>query len=197
MRKLLVICGPTACGKTSLALGLAKKFGGEVVSADSRQVYKGMDIGTGKDLPKNSKFEIRNSKLGGSYIVAGVPIWGYDIADSKKGFNVAQYTKITRTIIENIFVRGKLPILVGGTGLYIKGAVDGIATAEVRPNVKLRKSLFEKSPEELFEILAQVDAIKAGSLNSSDRRNPRRLIRAIEVALNKTKIKSLIKHLIH
>ena len=184
MRKLLVICGPTATGKSSLAISLAKKIGGEIVSADSRQIYKGMDIGTGKELPSDSK-----PRRQGYYEISGVRVWGYDIADAKKGFSVAQYIKIARTIIENIWAHGSLPILVGGTGLYIKGVVDGIATAEVRPNVKLRKSLSEKTPDELFEILAQVDAVKAGSLNTSDRQNPRRLLRAIEVALNKSKIK--------
>ena len=184
MRKLLVVCGPTATGKSSLAIFLAKKFKAEIVSADSRQVYKGMDIGTGKELPVGSKLWKE-----GYYKIDGVRVWGYDIADAKKGFSVAQYIKFTRTIIENILNRGKLPILVGGTGLYIKGIVDGIATAQFRPNPKLRKSFSEKTPEELFEILAQVDALKAGSLNSSDRKNPRRLIRAIEVALNKPKLK--------
>jgi len=189
MKKLLIVCGPTATGKSLLALKLAKKFGGEVVSADSRQIYRGMDIGTGKELPVNSKLKIQNLKLGGYYKIDGVRIWGYDIADAKKGFSVAQYIKIAWEIIDNILARGKLPILVGGTGLYIKGVVDGIATAQVPPNLKLRKSLSEKNSEELFEILAQVDAMKAGSLNTSDRKNPRRLIRAIEVALNKSKIK--------
>jgi len=184
MKKLLIVCGPTATGKTSLALTIAKKFDGELISCDSRQVYKRMDIGTGKGLPANS----RPSKEG-CYEIGGTKIWGYDIADPKKGFSVAQYIKFARTKIENIWAEGKLPFLVGGTGLYIKGVVDGIATAEVRPNIKLRKSLIEKSPEELFEILAQLDAAKAGSLNTSDRKNPRRLIRAIEVALNKSKVK--------
>jgi len=183
MKKLLVVCGPTATGKTSLAIALAKKFNGEVISADSRQVYKGMNIGTGKDLPKNSKLEIKNSKLGGSYKVDGVSIRGYDIADPKKGFSVGQYIKIARTIIGNIWARGRLPILVGGTGLYIKGVVNGIPTAHIRPNIKLRKSLANNTKEELFETLATIDPLKAASLNSSDRQNPRRLIRAIEVGL--------------
>lgn len=183
MKRLLVICGPTATGKTSLAISLAKKFNGEIISADSRQVYKGMNIGTGKDLPKNSKLEIRNSKLGGSYKVAGVSIWGYDIADPKKGFSVGQYIKIARMVVENIWARGRLPILMGGTGLYIKGVVDGIPTANIRPNIKLRKSLAEKNTDELFETLATIDPLKAASLNQSDRQNPRRLIRAIEVGL--------------
>lgn len=164
MNKLLVICGPTATGKTSLALHLAKELDGELVSADSRQVYKGMDIGTGKDLPK------------------GVKIWGYDLISPKKEFSVAQYVKEAKAIIDSIWKRGKLPILVGGTGLYIKSVVDGIPTISVPKNKSLRRSLEKRSAKELFETLAQIDAIKAASMNYSDKRNPRRLIRAIEIA---------------
>src|SRR3972149_12030787 len=112
MQRLLVICGETATGKTSLAVSLAKKFNGELVSADSRQVYKGMDVGTGKDLPADSKLLIKNIKLGGCYRVDGIPIWGYDLTEATRDFSVALYTKIVRVIIHDIFARGKLPILV-------------------------------------------------------------------------------------
>lgn len=200
MKKLLVICGPTATGKTNLALRLAssigrsssgrKKFKGELVSADSRQVYVGMDIGTGKDLPKNSKFQkSKTPSIGGFYEVDGVKIWGYDLVDPKEGFSVAQYLKIAEKMIEDIWKREKLPILVGGTGLYIKGVVDGIATVTIPRNVVLRKYLEEKNAKELFEMLATLDPIKAGSMNLSDRKNPRRLIRAIEIADRKIKSK--------
>lgn len=185
--KLLVICGPTATGKTALGIYLAKKFEGELVSADSRQVYKGMDIGTGKDLPGNSKLEIRNSKLGGSYKVAGVPIWGYDLISPKEEFSVARYIKIAGKIIKDIWERDKLPILAGGTGLYIKGVVDGIPTAFIPKNIALRESLGKRGVRELFEILAEMDAVKAASLNISDKKNPRRLVRAIEIASSKLK----------
>ncbi len=187
MKKLLVICGPTATGKTFLAVRLAKRFKGEIISADSRQVYKGMDIGTGKDLTEGAELKVQNEKSPGYYAVNGTKIWGYDITDPKKGFSVGQYIKIARVVIDNIWAWRKLPILVGGTGLYIKGAVDGIPTAGVKPNLNLRKSLEGKTTEELFEILATSDAVKAASLNSSDRKNPRRLIRAIEVALQNSK----------
>ncbi len=163
MKKLLVICGPTATGKTALAIKLAKKFDGEIVSADSRQVYKGMDIGMGKEW-------------------GDVPIHGYDLVDPRREFSVSKYLKFARKILKDIWRRGKLPILVGGTGLYIKGVVDGIPTVEVPRNNELRKRLEEKSADELFESLSQLDAVRAGSMNSSDRKNPRRLVRAIEVA---------------
>lgn len=177
MDKLLVICGQTGTGKTSLAFYLADIFDGELVSADSRQVYKKLDIGTGKDLLKDSKYDRR-----GFYDVGGIRIWGYDLVDPRRAFSVGRYLRFARRAIKDILKREKLPILVGGTGLYIKGVVDGIATAFVPRNDILRKNLEEKDLNELFEILAQLDPIKAGSMNSSDRLNPRRLARAIEIA---------------
>lgn len=191
MKKLLVICGPTATGKTKLALFIAKKFSGELVSADSRQVYKDMDIGTGKDLPVDSKFINSDIKLKGKsigyYTEGTVRIWGYDLVKPQEGFSVAQYIDVTRKIIKDIWGRSKLPILVGGTGLYIKGLIDGISTAGVAQDISLRKTLRKKSAKELFEILASLDPIRSATLNLSDRNNPRRLIRAIEIAKGKTK----------
>ncbi|MBN1168773.1 tRNA (adenosine(37)-N6)-dimethylallyltransferase MiaA [Candidatus Woesebacteria bacterium] len=189
MNKLLVICGPTATGKTSLAFGLAEKCDGELVSADSRQVYKGMDIGTGKDLPVNAKFKYQNTKLGGYYEIGEERVWGYDLVGPTESFNVADYIKASRAIIENIWERGKLPILVGGTGLYIKGVVDGIGTSGIGKDDKLRRKLSGKSPKELYDLLTRFDLVRARSLNESDRNNPRRLIRAIEIAKSKSKKK--------
>jgi tRNA dimethylallyltransferase len=183
MNKLLVVCGPTSTGKTTLAIELAKKFNGELISADSRQVYKGMDIGTGKDLPKGSKIKLPWFQKYGYYEISGAKIWGYDIADPRHEFNVGQYIKFAERIISDIRKRGKLPILVGGTGLYMKGVIDGIPTASIPKNNLLRKTLERSTPEELFEKLAQMDSLKAGQMNASDKKNPRRLIRAIEVAM--------------
>ncbi len=183
MNKLLVICGPTSTGKTTLAVDLAKKFNGELISADSRQVYKGMDIGTGKDLPKGAKIKLPWFQKYGYYELNGVKIWGYDLADPRHEFNVAQYIKFAERLISDISKRGKTPILVGGTGLYIKAVIDGISTASIPKNNLLRKNLEKVPPEELFEKLAQMDSLKAGQMNASDKKNPRRLIRAIEVAM--------------
>lgn len=189
-KKLLVICGPTATGKTTLGLSLAKALTfnkergrplGELVSADSRQVYKGMDIGTGKDISRGADFR-KVRFLSGYYLINGVRIWGYDLVSPKKDFSVAQYYRIIKKVINNIWKRGGLPILVGGTGLYIKAVVDGIPTAFVPKNKRLRMHLADKSVSELFEILAKLDAVKVASLNLSDRYNPRRLVRAIEIA---------------
>jgi tRNA dimethylallyltransferase len=180
--KLLVVCGPTSTGKTGLAISLAKKFNGEVVSADSRQVYRNMDIGTGKDLPKGSKLKYPWFKKYGYYEINGVKVWGYDLADPRHEFNVAQYIKFAERIISDILKRGRLPILTGGTGLYIKAVIDGIPTAEIPKNNPLRKNLENRTADQLFEMLAQIDSIRAGEMNFSDKKNPRRLVRAIEVA---------------
>ena len=179
--KLLVICGPTATGKTSAALKIAKKINGELISADSRQVYKGMDIGTGKDIPKGAKYR-SHAKFGGYYDADGIKIWGYDLVSPKKEYSVAEYSVVVRKIIKDVWKRKKTAIIVGGTGFYINAVVDGIDTAGIPKNESLRKSLEKLNIDELFEKLALLDSIKAASLNTSDKKNPRRLVRAIEVA---------------
>lgn len=165
MQKILVICGPTATGKTSLGFKLAKKYNGEIISADSRQVYKYMDIGTGKEWDNEVK------------------IWGYDLADPKENYSVSDYFKTMKDAIEDIWSRGKMPIIVGGTGFYIKSLIDGIQTVDIPKNNDLRESLEKLSVDELFDKLGVLDSSKAASLNSSDSKNSRRLIRAIEVAV--------------
>ena len=183
MKKLLVICGATATGKTSLGISLAKKYRGEIISGDSRQVYQKMDIGTGKDIPKGAKYKLNNRRTGGYYEISGIRIWGYDLVSPKEEFSVAQYTKIAREVIKDIHKRNKLPILVGGTGFYLKSVVEGIGTVEIPQNKALRKNLKILPKDELLEKLAILDSSKAGSLNQSDIKNPRRLIRAIEIAI--------------
>jgi len=168
MKKIIVILGPTASGKTDLAVKLAKKFGGEVVSADSRQVYKGMDIGTAKVTKKERQ---------------GIPHYLLDVASPKRRFTVTQYRNLASIAINKIFKREKLPILCGGTGFYIQAIVDGIIIPEVKPDWKLRKKLEKKSNKELYKILKKLDPKRARKI---DKENPRRLIRAIEIVL-KTK----------
>ena len=198
----IVILGQTATGKSDLAVKIAKKLDGEVISADSRQVYKGMDIGTGKDIPKGfeykrslrlrqriSNLEFKGDEVG--YYSDGVTrVCGYDLVEPTKGFSVSQYISIANKILKDIWKKKKLPILVGGTGLYIKAVVDGIATAEIPRNQELRESLDGKHPEELFELLASLDPLRSALMNASDRKNPRRLVRAIEIAKNKFKFKN-------
>jgi len=164
MNKLLVICGPTATGKTSLAVKLAKKFNGDLISADSRQVYKEMDIGTGKDHPKEMKIHL------------------IDVVAPNQEFSVVQYANLAWKAIKDIWKREKLPIIVGGTGFYIKGVIDGIETLGVPPDWEMRWRLKDLPAQKLFEMLTQLDPEKAAQMNASDRKNPRRLIRAIEIA---------------
>jgi tRNA dimethylallyltransferase len=159
--KLIVILGPTASGKSEMAVELAKKFNGEIISADSRQVYKGMDIGTAK--PKNTQKVAH-------YLINKIR--------PNQEFNVALYKKATIKIIKDIQKRGKIPFLVGGTGLYIRAVVDNIQFPKVPANNKLRKGLEKKTIKNLFRIYEKLDPQGA---NFIDKENKRRLIRATEV----------------
>lgn len=163
-KKILVILGPTATGKSDLAVWLAKNFNGEIISADSRQVYKGMDIGTGKVTKKE---------------MGGIPHHLLDVVSPKKIFTVSDYKKLANEAIEKIFKKGKLPIVCGGTGLYIQSIVDNLVIPEVPPNPTLRKELSVKSTRELFEYLKNIDPRRAKNI---DKNNPVRLVRAIEIA---------------
>ncbi|OHA50350.1 MAG: tRNA (adenosine(37)-N6)-dimethylallyltransferase MiaA [Candidatus Terrybacteria bacterium RIFCSPHIGHO2_02_41_19] len=163
-RKIIVILGPTASGKSALAVKMAKKINGEIISADSRQVYKGLDIGSGK---------ITRKEMG------GIPHYCLDIFSPKKIFTVVDFKKCAEKAIEKIFAKNKIPIIVGGTGLYIQAIVDNIVLPEVKPNWKLRKELEKKTTEEMFGMLKKLDPERARNI---DAKNPRRLIRAIEIA---------------
>lgn len=195
MSKLLVVLGPTSAGKTKLALKLAKKFNGELISADSRQVYKGMDIGTGKDIGKakfhqvliNSSINKKTPHRIGYYSLSGIPLWLLDIVDPGDTFTAADFVLNAQLVIKNTEERGKLPILVGGTGFYIKALIQGFATMGIPPNQNLRDILATYSLANLQTKLKEVAIGKYKLLNNSDINNKRRLIRAIEVAqANKT-----------
>lgn len=162
--KLLVVLGPTASGKSALAVKLAKRFNGEIISADSRQVYKGLNIGTGKVTKKE---------------MLGVPHHLLDVADPKKRFTVVDFQRLAREKIAEIFSRGKLPIICGGTGFYIEAITDNVIIPDVPPNEKLRARLHGKTAETLLNLLMKLDPTRAKSV---DQKNPRRIIRAIEIA---------------
>lgn len=183
-KKMLVIVGPTATGKSDLAVFLAKKLGGEVVSADSRQVYKGLDIGTGKVPRDPTNYKLRTK----NYFYKGVPHHLLGVVNPKRVFSVSQYKKLGEKILQDIWQQEKLPIICGGTGFYIQALVDGIVLPEVPPNKKLRKQLEKKSATELFTILKKLDPRRAKEI---DRKNPRRLIRAIEIAKYSGKVPRL------
>jgi len=167
-KKLIVILGPTASGKSDLAVKIASQTNGEVISADSRQVYKGMDIGTGKITKKEMR---------------GIPHYLLDVASPKARFTVAQYQKLARIAINNIFKKNKTPIICGGTGFYIQSIVDNIVIPEVKPDWELRAKLEKKSVAELYKMLKKLDPKRAKNI---EKKNPRRLIRALEIVL-KTK----------
>lgn len=186
-RQLLVILGPTATGKTDLALSLAKKFNGELVSCDSRQVYTGLDIGTGK-LP-NGKWKTedgRRRKGKRFWWLDGVKVWMYDVLDPKIQYTVADYVKEAGRVIREIRERGKLPIIVGGTGLYLKALSDGLPNLTIPLDPKLRGKLEKLSLQQLQERLQELSPDKWEEMNTSDRQNPRRLIRAIEISSVRT-----------
>lgn len=175
MEKLLVICGPTGTGKTDIAITLAKKFTGEIVSADSRQVYIGMDIGTGKETV-DSKTKIQRQES--SWLVNNIPIHLYDIIKPEQRFSLAQYQQLALEKIKQIQSSGKLPILVGGTGLYIQAVTEGLKIPKVPPDQKLREKLEHRELEDLLAELEKVDKV---SFEKIDKNNKRRVVRALEV----------------
>lgn len=184
--RVLVILGPTATGKTDLALNLAKKSNGEIISCDSRQVYQGLDIGTGK-LPagkfriQNPEFRIR--KQDRLWEMDGVKIWMYDVVSPKKQYTVFNYVNGATKIIQDVTSRGKLPIIVGGTGLYLKALLYGLPNLGIPVDQKLRNNLGKLSLFQLQNKLQSLNLQRWKKMNDSDRNNPRRLIRAIELSL--------------
>lgn len=162
--KILVIVGPTASGKTSLSIELSKQFNGEVISADSRQVYRGLDIGSAK-VTKGE--------------MDGVPHHLLDIADPKDTYNASDFKRDAEIAISDILSRGKLPIICGGTFFYIDALLNKVSLPEVKPDEILRAKLEEKSADELLTILEKLDPVRAGNI---EKNNKRRLVRAIEIA---------------
>lgn len=165
-----VVCGPTATGKSDHAVELALKVGGEVISADSRQVYRGMDLGTGKITTEEMK---------------GVPHHLLDIKDPNEDFSVEEFQRLAFEKIEEIIERGKTPIICGGTGFYIQSITDNIIFQDIPKNESLRAELEEKSVLELKEILATIPQEEGVKV---DTENKRRLIRAIEIGKHLGKI---------
>lgn len=176
LKPLIVILGPTASGKTGLALKLAKEFNGELINADSRQIYKEMDIATNK-LGK----EITIKKIIGDetvYFIDTIPLYLLDLVNPDQDFSLAQYKKAAISKIKKIQEDGCLPILVGGTGLYISAIVDNLDIPPVPPDKKLREELEKKSPQNLFMELQKIDPASAESIGPD---NKRKIIRALEV----------------
>ena len=161
--KIIVIVGPTASGKSDLAIKMAGNLNGEILSADSRQVYRGMDIGTGKVTRKEQR-------LAPHYLI--------DIANPSRQFTVSQFKRLAEKKIDEIIKRGKTPIICGGTGFYIDALMDNLNLPDVPPNKKLRAKLEKQSAEHLFNQLKKLDPKRAKTI---DAKNKRRLIRAFEI----------------
>ena len=164
-QKLICIVGPTASGKSALAVEIARHLHGEIISADSRQVYKGLDIGTGKITKREMK---------------GVVHHLLDVASPKKQFTAQQFLTRGEKVIADIARRGKTPIICGGSGFYIDVLLGNINLPSVAPNPQLRASLANQSPPQLFEVLKTLDPKRAETI---DEHNSRRLVRAIEIAM--------------
>lgn len=173
--KVVVILGQTATGKSSLAVKIAKKINGEIISADSRQIYKGLNIGTGKITEEEMR---------------GVPHHLLDIVNPRVRFSVSQYKKLAEEKIEEILTRNKTPIICGGTGFYIDAITKGIIFPEVPPNLKLQKYLAQKSASELFKMLGKMDKRRAREI---DFKNKVRMIRAIEIVNALGKVPKILK----
>lgn len=165
--KIVVITGPTASGKTALGVALAQRLGGEVVSADSMQIYRGMDIGTAKPTPEEMQ---------------GVPHHMIDIADPAENYSVSRYAAQAAACVDDILARGKLPIVVGGTGLYIDSLIAGRTFADGTADTALRQELSERydeiGGEGLLGELRKVDPERAARLHPADKK---RIVRAMEV----------------
>ncbi|MFA5023763.1 MAG: tRNA (adenosine(37)-N6)-dimethylallyltransferase MiaA [Patescibacteria group bacterium] len=169
--QVLVILGTTSAGKTSLGIKLAAEFNGEIISADSRQVYKGMDIGTGKDL---GEYHIGRQKIKYHLI---------DVVSPQTKFDLAKYQARAFKAIEDILKRGKLPIIVGGSGLYIQALVDNYQLSAGKPDLKKRALLEKLSSATLFKKIEKLKPDFAARINNSDRHNQRRLVRYLEIIM--------------
>jgi tRNA dimethylallyltransferase len=173
---IIVILGQTATGKSDLAVNIAKTLNGEVISADSRQVYTGLDLGSGKITQKE---------------MHGIPHHMLDIANPKRKYNVTKYKKEVDKKIKDILKRNKIPIICGGTGFYIDAITKNIILPEVKPDLKLRKELSTKTELELFKILKKLDKTRAENI---DDKNKVRLVRAIEIAKALGKVPAIKKN---
>lgn len=178
--------GPTASGKSDLAIALAKKYNGEIVSADSRQVYRGMDIGSGKvarDKTKTKMYHINDGRQlydtrKNIYLSEGIPHWLIDVASPKRNYNVTHFVRDAKKATLDIQKRGKTPIICGGTGFWAQALIENTTFPNVKPNKQLRKKLEKYSTEKLFAMLEKKDPRRAKNI---DPKNKVRLIRALEI----------------
>ena len=164
--KLIVVLGTTACGKSGLGVELARRFDGEIVSADSRQVYKGLDLGTGKVTEEEME---------------GVPHHMLDVVEPNQPYSVADFQAGAYAAIDDILARGRTPFLVGGTGLYVRAVTEGFTFTDARPDPALRAELEGKTTEELYALLREKTGV---TLTGGEENNRHRLMRSVEKALS-------------
>lgn len=162
--KVIAIVGPTASGKTDYAINLAGKIGGEIVSADSRLVYKGFDIGTAKPAMEERK---------------GIPHYMIDIVEPEVDYSAGLYADDAQKVINNILERGKIPVAAGGTGLYFRLLLENYDVPKVEPDYEMREELKEYPSEELYKRLQRIDRQRASEIDPNDKK---KIIRAIEMA---------------
>ena len=153
--KVIAVVGATASGKTSYAIDLARKIGGEIISADSRLVYKGMDIGTAKPTIEEMQ---------------GIPHYMIDVVEPEFNYSAGLYAKEAKRCIEDIVSRGKVPIVVGGTGLYYRVLLENYDLPDVKPDYELRENLYKYSCEELLEMLFNLDEKAGNSVERNDKK---------------------------
>lgn len=171
--KLIVVAGPTASGKTRLGIEVAKAVGGEIISADSMQIYKGMSIATAAPTKEEQ---------------SEVPHHLVEFLDKDKNFSVSDYCDLAKKEIEDITKRGKVPVVVGGTGLFINSLVDNIKFIESKTDFELRDKLMQKDVDELYEELKKVDSVAAGKIHKN---NKTRVVRALEIYYSSGKTKTM------
>lgn len=187
---LICVVGPTASGKSELAVKLAKKYNGEIISADSRQIYKGMDIGSGKvegkwqkvtDTKKEgTKNPKQSSKKSEVFVYKTIPHYLIDEANPRAQYSAAKFQRRARAAISDILNRGKLPIICGGTGHWIDAVVYESNFPKVKPDSSIRQMLSHLTKQEMFEMLKRLDPHRAAEI---DKNNPHRLIRALEIVI--------------
>lgn len=191
MKKILFVVGPTAIGKTKFALNQASKINGELINADSIQVYKDLNIISGKDLPINAaikKSTLSSKNFDLDYcLFKKTPVHLLDVIKNDYSFNVYDYANLSRIVMEGIWSRNSTPVVVGGNGYYIDSFFQDIPSINIPPDLILRKSLESKTKEELQSILQKKNIERFFLMNNSDRNNKRRLVRAIEVLYSKNK----------
>lgn len=171
--KLIVVAGPTASGKTALGIEIAKAVGGEIISADSMQIYKGMSIATAAPTAEERQLVVHHL---------------VEFLERDKVFSVSDFCKYAKDAVDDIVGRGKVPVIVGGTGLFIDSFVDNIKFTETKTDFKLREELMQKSPDALYEELLKIDPKAAENIHKN---NKTRVVRALEIYYSSGNTKSV------